>query len=133
MAWRVIAARRWRSIRQQHSSAMNWQQNSASMRAGAFERDGGGVVDGLQLVVALFEVGLVAVGEQDVGVGEGVVVADQREAAVRRGVVADLVGVDGDLECVAGRGELAVAGVLARSSALLLAVALLLVLADGDG
>lgn len=45
----------------------------------AVERDGGGGVDGLELVVALFEVGLVAVGGQDLGVGERVVVADQRE------------------------------------------------------
>ena len=47
------------------------------------------MLDGLELVVALFEVGLVAVGGQELGVGELVVVADQREAAVGGGVVGD--------------------------------------------
>ena len=44
---------------------MNWQANRASMRAGLLSVTGRGVVDGLQLVVAFLEVGLVAVGDQD--------------------------------------------------------------------
>ena len=49
---------------------------------GALDQHGGGVLNGLELVVALFEVGLVAVGDQELGGGELVVVADQWEAAV---------------------------------------------------
>jgi hypothetical protein len=85
------------------------------------ERDRCGVVDGLELVVALLEVRLVAVGGQDLWVGELVVVADQREAAIAGGVVADLLGVDRDLEGVVGLGDLAVARVLAGAAALLMA------------
>ena len=100
---------------------------------GALERDRRGVLDGLQLVVAFLEVGLVAVGDQDLGVGELVVVGDQREAAVGGGVVADRVGVDVGVDLEAGLGELAVAGVLAGAAALLLAVALLGGLGDLEG
>ena len=37
---RVIAWRSWRSIRQQQSSAMKWQQNSASIRSGLLSSTG---------------------------------------------------------------------------------------------
>jgi hypothetical protein len=45
-------------------------------------------------VVAAFEVGLVVVGGEQFCVGERGVVADQREAAVGRGVVGDAVRVE---------------------------------------
>ena len=44
----------------------------------AAQQYGVGVLGGLEQVVAAFEVGLVAVGGQDVGVGERGVVGDQR-------------------------------------------------------
>ena len=95
--------------------------------------DGGGVLDGLQLVVALLEVGLVAVGGEQLGVGEVAVVADQGEAAVGGGVVADLLCVDAEAEREAGPFDLAVAGVIAGPAAFLLAEALLDGFGDGEG
>jgi hypothetical protein len=74
-----------------------------------------------------------AVGSEHVCVGELGVVGGQREAAVTGGVVADSFWVDLHVEPKAGLGDLAVAGVLARSAALLLAVALLDSLGNGDG
>lgn len=52
---------------------------------GGFEVDRGGAEDAFELVVSFFEVGLVAVGGEGVGVGEVSVVGDQREAAVGGG------------------------------------------------
>ncbi len=89
---------------------------------GALQEDGRGVLDGLELVVALLEVGLVAVGAQQLGVDELLVVGDEREAAVGGGVVDDLVGIDGELEPEAKLRLLAVARVLSGAPAALLAV-----------
>ena len=58
------------------------------------QQQGCGVLDGLEQVVAAFQVRLVAVGAEDLGVGQVAVVADQREAAVAGGVVGDLVQGD---------------------------------------
>ena len=61
---------------------------------------GCGVLDALEEVVAPFEVGLVTVRGEYVGVGHVGVVSDQWEAAVAGGVVGDVVQVD-----VGGEGE----------------------------
>ena len=95
------------------------------MRAGLLSVTGAASWTDLELVVALLEVRLVAVGDQDLRVGELVVVADQREAAVARGVAVDRGGVDRDGQLEAGPLDPAVAGVVARAAALLLAEALL--------
>ena len=100
---------------------------------GVLEQHGRGVLDALELVMALFEVGLVAVGAQQFGVGELVVVADQREAPVACGVVGNRGGVDGVLDRPVGTGDLSVAGVLAGPPARLLAQGLLGALVHGWG
>jgi hypothetical protein len=75
--------------------------------------------------VALFEVGLVAVGGQQLGVGRRGVVGDQREAAVGAGVVGERLRVDLPGQCEARLGQLAVAGAVGGAAAPLLAEALL--------
>jgi len=84
-----------------------------------------GAEDALELVVALFEVRLVAVGGEQLGVGERVVVADQGEAAVGGGVVGDLVVLDAEGEREDRLLGLAVAGLGVGAAALLLAEAVL--------
>jgi predicted alpha/beta-hydrolase family hydrolase len=61
---------------------------------GALEQDRRGVVGVLELMVTLLEVGLVAVGGEQIGGGEAVVVGDQREAAVAGSVVGDRAVVE---------------------------------------
>ena len=55
------------------------------MRAGPCSRDRGDGLGCFEAVVAAFEVGLVAVGGEDLGGGQVVVVGDQRPASVRGG------------------------------------------------
>jgi len=64
------------------------------------------------LVVAFLEVGLVAVGGEQLGVGEVLVVADQGEAAVGDGVVGDFLLVDAEGEREDRLVRFAVAGVV---------------------
>lgn len=80
--------------------------------------------------MALLEVGLVAVGGQQLGVCEVAVVGDERELPVGRGVVGDLLVVDGEGEREDRLDGLAVAGLLAGAAAFLLAVAVLRGLVD---
>jgi hypothetical protein len=102
--------------------------------AGGVARPGRvGVLDGLEQVVAAFEVGLVAVGGERLGVGQGGVVGDGREAAVGGRVVGDLAGLGLPADRVPGAGVLAVGGVGAGPAALLLAVGLFGGFAGGDG
>ncbi|MBK6438526.1 MAG: hypothetical protein IPF88_08005 [Candidatus Microthrix sp.] len=84
------------------------------------EVDGGDGLVAFEEVVSAFEVGLVAVGGEDFGIGEMLVVGDERETAVAGGVVCDegFVGVED--EPVASRHDLAVVGVGAWSAPLLL-------------
>src|ERR1035437_1595512 len=94
-AARVMPVRTSRSMSAARSRARNWQQNRASIRAGlAVQQDRRGVLDALEQVVSAFEVGLVAVGREDCGVGQVAVAGDQGEAAVAGGVVGDALEVD---------------------------------------
>jgi hypothetical protein len=109
---------------------MNSQQARPSIREADFSSTGGGAEHGLELVVAFLEVGLVAVGGEQLGVCELVVVGDERELPVGGGVVGDLLVVDGEGEREDRLGRLAISGLLAGAAALLLAEALLLGLGD---
>src|SRR6266540_1505550 len=99
---------------------------------GVAEPDRVGVLDGLEQVVAAFEVGLVPVGDKRILLGQVPVVGDQREAAVAGGVVGDQVVAGSPLDAVAGAGGAPVAGLGAGPAALLLPEALLDGLGDGD-
>ena len=65
--------------------------------------------------MAAFEVRLVAVGAEDVGVAEHAVIGDEGEAAVAGGVVADLLELDVVADGEAAAAYLAVAGVGSRT------------------
>lgn len=66
--------------------------------------------------MAPFQVGLVSVGGQDFGVGEGAVVADQGEAAIAGGVGGEGVQGDVGVDREAGGGDFAVGGVRSGAS-----------------
>ncbi|MGH3614525.1 MAG: hypothetical protein ACRDRK_18440 [Pseudonocardia sp.] len=75
--------------------------------------------------MAAFEVGLVAVGGQHLGVGQGGVVGDQGEAAVGGRVVGQHVEAGVGADGVAGAGVASVTGVRAGSAATFLPVGFL--------
>ena len=91
----VMAVRIWRSMRAWTSRAMKWQHSSAFDAGGVVQEHRGDLLGAFELGVAAFQVGLVLVGGEHLGVGEVGVVGDQREAAVGGGVVGDEVVVDG--------------------------------------
>src|SRR5450756_434853 len=79
--------------------------------------------------MAAFQVRLVAVGAEDLGVGQVAVVADQREGAVAGGVVGDTVQCDVGVDAEVAGEDLAVA----RGSSGPAGSFLLVLLADGLG
>src|SRR5665811_2198828 len=79
--------------------------------------------------MAAFQVRLVAVGAEDLGVGQVAVVADQREAAVAGGVVGDTVQCDVGVDAEVAGEDLAVA----RGSSGPAGSFLLVLLPDGLG
>ena len=90
---------------------------------GAVEVDGGDGLGAFEAVVAAFEVGLVAVGGEDLGRGEPGVVGDQRPAAVGGGSAADGVGAGFPGEPEAGCAGLAEAGLGSGTAAVVGGVA----------
>ena len=67
-------------------------------------------------MVAPFEVGLIAIGGQHLGGGHGGVVGDERETAIGRGVVGDLLGPAGGADGEDGLLTAPVAGLVARAA-----------------
>jgi hypothetical protein len=77
--------------------------------SGIFQEDGCDELETLELGVPSFEMGLVLVRGEDLGVGESRVVGDEREAAVALGIEGDELGVDLPAEFETGSTRLAVA------------------------
>jgi hypothetical protein len=90
------------------------------LAGGIVEEHGRDVVRAFELRVTLLQVGLVLVRGQGFGAAEVAVVGDQRPAAVAGGVARDGVVVEAPADDEGVALDLAVAGVLSGSAALLL-------------